>query len=241
MSILTNQTAINFAENFFTTAATTGVETVTAGSNLVLSGTVTNPTVNFAGPFVTSITAGSNITVTNATVAGAVTTTINSVGGEDNSASYANPNVISLSIGTIAVNAIPNLGFINPALYPNQNKLYRVTICYEYASATFATTPVGSLTLSLFSTVSPNPLILCNHSIPFSGNLVDGNQNIGGILIGVFRPVAAGGGGSASLFISMLNNTNATLNSASIVFNVFSVEEITDNFTLISSAILPPP
>lgn len=241
MSILTNQTAINFAENFFTTASTTGVETVTAGSNLSLSGTLTNPTVNFPGPFVTSITAGSNITVTNATVGGAVTTTINSVGGEDNSASYANPNVITLTLPTINVNGIPNVGFINPALYPNLNKLYRVTICYEYASATFATTPVGSLTLSLFATVSPSPLILCNHSIPFSASLANGNQNIGGILTAVFRPVPAGGGGSASLFLSMLNNTTAVLSGALIVFNVFSVEEITDNFTLISSAILPPP
>lgn len=241
MSILTNQTAINFAENFFTTSATTGVETVTAGSNLVLSGTATNPTVNFAGPFVTSITGGSNITVTNATVGGAVTTTINSVGGEDNSASYANPNVITLSLPTIAVGGSPNVSFINPALYPNVNKLYRVTICYEYASATFATTPVGSLTLSLFAPFSPNALILCNHSVPFTGSLADGNQNIGGIITAIFRPATASGGGSAKLYLSMLNNTTAILSSAFIVFNVFSMEEITDNFTLVSSALLPPP
>jgi hypothetical protein len=50
MSLLANQTAVNPATNFFATSAGgTYVASVGAGSNVVISGTATNPVVNVAG------------------------------------------------------------------------------------------------------------------------------------------------------------------------------------------------
>jgi hypothetical protein len=46
MSLLTNQTAVNPGLNFFASSADSYVASVTAGSNITLTGTATNPVIN---------------------------------------------------------------------------------------------------------------------------------------------------------------------------------------------------
>jgi hypothetical protein len=204
-------------------------------ANQTAINTLSNLFATSANSYVNTIVAGSNITVS-----GTSNATINAPG---NSVSYANPNVVSFSVVPGATGTAGTIGFINTALYPNVNKLYRLTICYEYASATFATTPSGNITLSIFNNASPS-LLLATHSVPFTANLANGDSNIGGVLTAVFRPAAAGGGGVVALGLTSLNSSGVALTSASCVATVFAVEEITDNFTLITTSgggLTPPP
>jgi hypothetical protein len=163
--------------------------------------------------------------------------------GSANSTSYANPNVVNFTIPGLASGAGATLALVNPLLYTDVNKLYRLTICYEYASATFATTPSGPITLSIFNGNIPS-LLLATHSVPFTATVPNGNQNIGGVLTAIIRPVAASGGGTVAMGLVVLNSSGVVLTSASVVCTVFAVEEITDNFTLITTTaggLIPPP
>jgi hypothetical protein len=72
--------------------------------------------------------------------------------------------------------------------------------------------------------------------VPFTATVPNGNQNIGGVLTAIFRPVTASGGGSVALGLVALNSSGVVLSSASCVCTVFAVEEITDNFTLITTS-----
>jgi len=243
MSINPNQTNVNPLISFFTLAGAGGgggVTSISAGSNITIGGTSNVPIINAIGA-VASITAGSGITVTGTSNVPIITATA----GTANATSYANPNVVVFAPVPGADGTANTVNFINPALYPDVDKLYRVTINYEYASATFATTPNGNITLSIFNNASPN-LLLATHSVPFTSNLPDGNKNIGGNLTAIFRPGSAVGGGVVALGLTSLNSTGATLTSASCVATVFAVEEITtsNNFTLITTsggALTPPP
>jgi hypothetical protein len=238
MSINPNQTNVNPLTSFFTLAGGGGgggVTSISAGSNITaITGTSSVPIINAIGA-VASISAGSGITIGGT----ANIPIISATAGTPNATSYTNPNTPVLSIPALQPGDSPNVGFINPALYNNSNVLYRLSINYEYASATFATTPSGNLTLSLLLPYSPNPLIIANHSVPFTASLPDGNKNIGGHLTCVFRGLAIGAG----LFLIMLNSTNVALTNASIVFTNFAVEEITSSFTLLTSSgqVLNPP
>ena len=198
--------------------------------SLLINQTAVNTTSDFfatsANSYVNTIVAGSNITVS-----GTSNVTINTPG---NAVSYTNPNLVSFAPVPGAAGTANTIALINPALYPNVNKLYRLTINYEYASATFATTPNGNITLSIFNNASPN-LLLATHSVPFTANLANGDSNIGGVLTVIFRPSAAVGGGTVAMGLISLNSSGATLTSASCVCTVFAVEEITDNFTLLTS------
>jgi hypothetical protein len=178
------------------------------------------------GGGVASIIAGSNVSVS-----GTSNVTINAVNG---TTSYTNPNLVSFAIPGGASGTPVSIGFINPALYPNVNSLYRLTINYEYADATFGATPSGPITLSIFNNASPN-LLLATHSVPFTANLANGDQNIGGLLTVVFRPAAAVGGGSVALGLIGLNSSGQTLTTATCVCTVFAVEEITETFTLLTT------
>jgi hypothetical protein len=198
--------------------------------SLLINQTAVNPTQDFfatsANSYVNTIVAGSNITVS-----GTSNVTINAVNG---TTSYTNPNLVSFEVVPGATGTAGTIALINPALYPNVNSLYRLTICYEYASATFATTPSGNITLSIFNNASPS-LLLATHSVPFTANLANGDSNIGGVLTAVFRPGSAVGGGSVALGLTSLNSSGAALTSSSCVMTVFAVEEITETFTLLTT------
>jgi hypothetical protein len=243
MSINPNQTNVNPLTSFFTLAGAGGggVTSISAGSNITsITGTSSVPIINAIGA-VASITAGSGITVSGTSNIPIISATA----GTNNATSYANPNVVTFSIVPGATGTEDTINLINPALYPDVDKLYRLTINYEYASATFTTTPSGNITVSIFNNGSPN-LLLATSSVPFTANLGDGSSNIGGNLTAIFRPGSAVGGGTVALGLTSLNSTGATLTSASCVATVFAVEEITtsNNFTLITTsagALIAPP
>jgi hypothetical protein len=225
MSLLANQTAINTTQDFFVTSAGT-VESVVQGSNILIGGTSTDPVINFPGPFYTQIVAGSNISISETTVSGAVTATINSAGGEDNPAFYANTQAIG---GT--ANAPPAgsalISQVNSAYFVNSNALYRVTVGYEITLATFSATPTGNLNFYLYNGASV-VMATANHSM--TANITNGNANIGATLTTVFRPSQAGG-----VFFGVTNNTTATVSPVNINYTTYAVEQITDNLTLIGS------
>jgi len=239
MSINPNQTNVNPLTSFFTLAGGGGgggVTSISAGSNITsITGTSSVPIINAIGA-VASISAGSGITVGGT----ANVPIISATAGTPNATSYTNPNLVSIALPVLQPGDVQNVSFVNQALYSNSNLLYRVTINYEYASATFSTTPSGNLTWSLVLPTSPSPLIVANHSGPFTSNLADGNKNIGGNLTAVFRGIAVGSG----MYLIVLNSANAILSSSSVVFTNFAVEEITSSFTLLTStgqALTPPP
>jgi hypothetical protein len=231
MSLLANQTAINTTQDFFVTSAGT-VESVVQGSNILIGGTSTDPVINFPGPFLTQIVAGSNISITETTVSGAVTATINAPGGEDNPAFYANTQALGTTTnipagGSFTFSQVPSAYFVN------SNALYRVTIGYEITLATFSATPTGNLNFVIFNGTSV-VMDTFNHSM--TANIANADANIGATLTTVFRPSQTGG-----VFFGVLNNTTATVSPLNINFTNYAVEQITDNLTLITSVPPPPP
>jgi len=239
MSINPNQTNVNPLTSFFTLAGGGdggGVTSISAGSNITsITGTSSVPIINAIGA-VASISAGSGITVGGT----ANVPIISATAGTPNATSYTNPNLVSIALPVLQPGDVQNVSFVNQALYSNSNLLYRITINYEYASATFSSTPSGNLTWSLVLPTTPSPLIVANHSIPFTSNLPDGNKNIGGNLTAVFRGIPVGSG----MYLIVLNSANAPLTSASVVFTNFAVEQITSSFTLLTSSgqvLTPPP
>ena len=87
-----------------------GVQTLTAGSNVTLTGTNTNPVVNATSGGVTALTAGSNISLSGST--GNVTISATSSGGSG--MGYSNIN--ALVGGTKYVTVVPNTIY-NCAVY----------------------------------------------------------------------------------------------------------------------------
>lgn len=87
-----------------------GVQKVTAGSNVSVTGTITNPVVNATSGGVTALTAGSNISLSGST--GNVTISATSSGG--GGMGYSNIN--ALVGGTKYVTVVPNTIY-NCAVY----------------------------------------------------------------------------------------------------------------------------
>jgi hypothetical protein len=226
MSLLANQTAINTSQDFFVTSAGT-VESVGAGSNVVLSGTSTDPVINVPGPFVRSITAGSNITITGT----ASVPIINAPGGEDNPAFYANTQAIGASTSVPSAGSA-TLNQVNPAYFVNSNALYRLTVGYQIVLATFASAPTGNLNFYLFNAGNA-VMATANHSM--TANIVNGSNNIGATLTTVFRPSQSG-----NVYFGVANRTTQTVSPVTINYMTYAVEQITDNLTLIGSIPQPP-
>lgn len=199
MSLLANQTAINPDTNFFANTTQAGyVNSITAGSNITLTGTSTNPIINAPS-------------------------------GENNTAKYSLVTAsFSSSPGALANGASQSIFPFDIAYYPLSDMLYRVTVCYEWGLATFSgATPAGNMTLSIANNLGQ---VYASHNVPFTGNIANGNNNIGGMLTTVFR--TADGGGSLGLVL--LNNTGATLATGTIVYTTYCIEEVTTDFQVIA-------
>jgi hypothetical protein len=199
MSLLVNQTAINPEVSFFAASEQGGyVASITAGTNITLTGTATNPVINAPS-------------------------------GENNSAKYSRVTAsFSSSPGALASGASQGVFTFDSAYYPDADMLYRVTVCYEWGLATFSGgTPAGNMTLSITNN-SGN--VYASHNVPFTGNIANGNNNIGGMLTTVFRTADGGG----ALGLSLLNNTGVTLASGTIVYTTYCIEEVTTDFQVIA-------
>ncbi len=119
-----------------------GVKSVTAGSNVTVTGTATNPIINAVGT-VASIIAGTNIIVS-----GTSNVTINSanfnnfvsynVGGGFTASPYTITNLVN---GTFS--ALTSVD--HTVSYPQVGAAYQLTFSWNVRSATFDTTPAGNI------------------------------------------------------------------------------------------------
>lgn len=110
------------------TVVNPSVQSVTAGSNVTITGTSANPVVNANG-VVTSITAGSNITVTGTAAVPII------------SAGPSSGNISHFGNKTVAATEVASGGFeeiftIGSEYFSNSNSSYLLTVDYNIPSAT---------------------------------------------------------------------------------------------------------
>lgn len=110
------------------TVVNPSVQSVTAGSNVTITGTSANPVVNANG-VVTSITAGSNITVTGTAAVPII------------SAGPSSGNISHFGSKTVAATEVASGGFeeiftIGSEYFSNSNSSYLLTVDYNIPSAT---------------------------------------------------------------------------------------------------------
>ena len=144
------------------TVVNPSVQTVTAGSNVTITGTATNPVVNAAG-VVTSITAGSNITVTGTAAVPIITATVPA----QNVVTYNGTlTAVGSNIAQIGNGLAGDCFGINTNSYNIGGDAYLMTVTAQITSATFtpntpSATPNGYIKLacSVGSVVGSYPFI----------------------------------------------------------------------------------
>jgi len=141
------------------TSATSGVQSITAGTNISLTGTAQNPTINSAGG-VSSVTAGTNITI-----GGTPTVPIINATG-----------VQSVSAGTnITIGGTPTVPIINATGVQSVSAGTGISVSGTTA-ITVGNTGVLSLTAGsgvVLTGTAQNPIVSASYSPPTSGTVFD--------------------------------------------------------------------
>jgi hypothetical protein len=164
---------------------TSGVQTVTAGSNVVLTGTATNPIINAteqAGG-VATVTAGTNITLTGT----ATDPIINSDGG-NNFVSYNVGGGFSASPYTVT--NLDNGAFVtlttldHTVSYPQSGAAYQLTFSWSIRSATFESTPSGNVYAVVLNGPDVNSGTTIGQSACFVNADIPAPPTVGAIALG---------------------------------------------------------
>lgn len=142
----------------------------------------------------------------------------------NNTAVIAAYGTITISLPVITDTNFATLATFLPSLFNDLTSLYRITFNYQYTSATFATTPVGTLNLYI---QDGNGVEYANSVVPVRQNIPNGSRNIGGSMSFVFRPVSGLG-----TTIGLQNDSGAQLNTGgTILINSMCIEKVTTAFT----------
>jgi len=162
-----------------------GVQTITAGSNVVLTGTAINPIINAteqAGG-VATVTAGTNITLTGTTT----NPIINSDGG-NNSVTYNVGGGFTASPYTITNLAdqdfITLTAIAHSTSFPITGAAYQLTFTWEIRDATFAAIPAGNLIVVVLNGPTVTSGALIGQSACFVNADIPAPPTVGAIALG---------------------------------------------------------
>ena len=239
MSVIPSQTNTNKDNYFFSLAgATSGVQTITAGSNVSVSGT-SNVTINAVGT-VATITAGSNVTVSgtsnvtinavapiqaltagsNITLSGTSNVTINATVPAQGVVSYnaAGLTATGSNVAEIATGLGGDFFAITTGAYASGGDAYLMTVTAQITSATFAGSPNGYayLCCAVGSVVGNNNFIY----FPFpkiTGNITAPNSDYYVTVSGVF--VA----GANPVTIGLDNRTGGNLGAGGMAIQLYNI------------------
>jgi hypothetical protein len=204
------------------------VNTVTAGSNVYLTGTSNNPIINAVGT-VASIIAGSNITVS-----GTSNITINSSGGGGGSSSsnISHFGFKQINSTELDVNDFVQLFSIDPTYFSNSNSSYLLTVDWSIPTATCSNVSgnVGVVVNYGLANLTKGNIVLINQST--WGNT--SNLNYSANMASTFIPDQ----GTDELNFFMVNNTGGTITTGQIEF-VISITGLTTSN--INANTWPPP
>ena len=221
---------------------TAGVQTLTAGSNVSLTGTSVNPIINAVSP-IAALTAGSNITLSgtsNITINSAspiealtagsnidiTGTAANPVVNVTGLTSAANINYHGSKTATLAAsvlsNAFVSLFTIADTYFANSNSSYLLSANYHITDATCSNVTGGvgiQVNYANFDTIGLSYMYLTNQSTWSNADNVANQAS----LAATFIPTVAG----SNLSFLFVNNTNGTFSNATIVFNNISITGLT--------------
>jgi len=198
-----------------------GVQTITAGSNVVITGTAINPIINAteqAGG-VATVTAGTNITLTG-TLSNPI---INAAGGN---------NFVSYNIGggfTASPYTITNL--VNGAFqlittvdhtvsYPLSGGAYQLTFSWILKNATFDTTPSGNVYAVVLSGPTLAGTVIGQSACFVNANIGNSPPNAGPVALGTCSCLIYNDNGT-DVSIAFANFSGQKINSADL--QIFSV------------------
>jgi len=196
-----------------------GVQSVSAGSNVTVTGTALNPIINAVGT-VASIIAGSNISVS-----GTSNVTINATGGGSSSSNISHFGVKSVVSTEFAENTFVELFQISPDYFSNANSSYLLKTDWYMPSATCSNV---SGNVSLFVTygatnLSTQSFFLLNQSswantsnLNYSANLATTfipNQGTDTLIFYINNHTTGTITGSLEMTISITGLTTSNINA----------------------------
>ena len=157
-------------------------------------------------------------------------------GSANTKAQILTQNTLSIALPSINDTTTATISLIRANLFPDVSYLYRITLTYEYSAVTFSGTPSlgGTLNLALVQQyATPTSTVACS-VVGVRQAIANANRDIGGVITYVTRlppPPLPGN----PFFLTLTNDTGATVTGGTLQILSFCVEEVTKSSTTITS------
>lgn len=221
MSILPSQTLVNEDISFYALNSAQGVvTTVTQGSNIIITGTSTDPIISAVGA-VTSLTEGSNIDITGTSNV----PIISAVGASINNVSRYGSKTATLAAPVLS-NGFVSLFTIAPTYFSDANSSYLLTASYQVTSAECSNVTGGlGIQVNLGNSLVGTSFIPLNSQSTWTNLSNVPNE---AVIARTFLPSQFPGSNLSFLFV---NNTNGTFSNASLAFDISITSLTTSNIS----------